>query len=218
MTQGKPDPDRPEVEFLDPRAWGGPPSRMVTEILNRDLTGPDATMAIALLYQILRKDTLRVLMDMSDFWPIFERTAAGGSAGFRKDAKWPHRGPIYMELPEALPDNPREYLGVVHGFVIADGTGDDTRGVVIPGTRKGQVRALGVTLNIKTGEVMNDNGPEFTVNQLTDRIRGLALFLADANNEIVEMTLSRRAVRRLRRSGAPNPWHVVRRRGGTGPR
>lgn len=205
-------PEDPGDLLIHPSAWEGPPSKLVTMLLEPDIFRADARLADALLGPILRKDALRVLLDMDDFWPILEQAMTGALSGFRQNARWPHPGPIYIEFAEVLPENPREYLGVTHGFVITEDSGNDTRGVVIPGIRQGQLRALPVRLNIRTGELMGDAGPIVAGNQMTELIRGLVLFLTDENNEIVEMPLTRRARRRLRQSGTPNPWHVVRRR------
>ena len=211
----EPDPQEPEDDskvFL--RAWEGPPSRLVTEILNRDLSDEQETSAESPLYYILRKDTLRVLLDMDDFRAILNQTMTEEPTGVKEDARWPHPGPIYIELSEALPEGPEEYLGVVHGFIITDDYGDDTRGVMIPNTREDGPGTAGVGFNIKTGAIIGMFGPVVHWEQITELFRRLAAFLTDENNEIVEMPLSRSQRRRLQKSGQPNPWHVVQRRRG----
>ena len=202
-----PETDDPGVELLDPKAWEGPPSRLVNEFLEQD---PSAS----LLRRILRKDTLRVLMHMDDFRAILDRTAAAGPTGFQERARWPHPGSVYIELQKALPEGAEDYLRVVHGIIITQDFGDDTRGVMIPNTKKDGPGLTGVGLNIKTGELMGVFRPVTAPEETAGLVHGLVAFLTDENNEIVEMPLSRTARRRMERNGQSNPWHVVRRRSG----
>ena len=152
-------------------------------------------------------------MDMDDFWVIFNQSLEEEPTGFKENARWPHPGRIYIELSETLPEGPEEYPGVVHGFIITQDSGDDTRGVVIPAIKEGWLGTVGVRLNIKTGAITG-GGPGIHRNPMTELVRRLAAFLADENTEIVEMPLSRKARRRLQKSGQLNPWHVARRRRG----
>ena len=70
----------------------------------------------------------------------------------------------------------------------------------------------------RTGQTLGIFGPETNWERITEMALCLIDLLTDDHYEIVEMPLNRRARRRLQRSGAPNPWHVVRHRIGPDPR
>ena len=208
-----PDPEEPEVELLDPSAWEGPPSRLLAELLDQDLSGELERDDKTNLFYILSKDTLRILMDTGEFIAILGQMIKE-PGGAWEDARWPHSGPIYIELSEAAPQLPAEYLGSVHSFIISEEYRDDIRGVMIPNTREDGPGTITLGLNTKTGAITGLFGPETLWDQAILLARGLVAFVTDVNYEFVEMPLSRRARRRLQRSGQPNPWHVVRRRKG----
>ena len=202
----------PEVELLDPRAWEGPPSRMVAELLVEEASKWEETPELTLIYRILRKDTLRVLIDTGEFIAILDQVAKQESTGFRADARWPNPGPIYIELTGDLPEIPEEDKEVIHSYIISEDSGDGTRIVMIPTDTPDGSAATSVMLNTRTGEITGLFGEEREWGTAIEMSRRLIAFLTDENYEFVEMPLSRTARRRLQRSGAPNPWHVVQRR------
>ena len=215
----EPDPQKPETNLLDPRAWEGPPSRLLTELLEQeqeqeqeqsdDQERPTDTT----LYYILRKDTLRILMETGEFIAILDRIMEEEPTGIKEDARWPYSGPIYIELTGAPPEMPEEYREDIHSFIITEDYGDDVRTVMIPNNLEDGPETIGVGLNIKTGAIISIFGPpERKWERTIELVRRLAAFLTDENNEFVEMPLSRRQRRRLQRSGQPNPWHLVRHR------
>ena len=210
----EPDPQEPETNLLDPRAWEGPPSRLLTELLEQeqDRSDDQERPTDTTLYYILRKDTLRILMETGEFMAILDRIMEEEPAGVKEDARWPHSGPIYIELTEASPEMPEEYRGFVHSFIITEDYGDDIRKVMIPNNLENGPGTIGAGLNIKTGEIVGIFGPETRWERTIELVRRLAAFLTDENNEFVEMPLSRSQRRRLQRSGQPNPWHLVRHR------
>ena len=211
----EPDPQKLETDLLDPRAWEGPPSRLLTELLEQeqeqsdDQERPNDTT----LYYILRKDTLRILMETGEFMAILDRIMEEEPTGVKEDARWPHSGPIYIELTEASPEMPEGYSGFVHSFIITEDYGDDIRTVMIPNNLEDGPGTIGVGLNIKTGDIIGIFGPEAKWERAIKLVRHIVTFLTDENNEFVEMPLSRSQRRRLQRSGQPNPWHLVRHRG-----
>ena len=210
----EPDPQEPETNLLDPRAWEGPPSRLLTELLEQDRSDDQETTVESPLHYILRKDTLRILMETGEFMAIIDRIMEEGPTGVKERARLPHAGPIYIELTEASPEFPEGYSGFVHSFIITQDYGDDIRTVMIPNNLEDGPGTIGVGLNIKTGEIIGIFGPETKWERSIELVRHLVTFLTDENNEFVEMPLSRSQRRRLQRSGQPNPWHVVQRRRG----
>ena len=201
-----------EVELLDPETWEGPPSRMVAELLVEEASKWKETPELTLIYRILRKDTLRVLMDTGEFIAILDQVAEQESTGFREDARWPNPGPIYIELTGDLPEIPEEDRELIHSYIISEDSGDGTRMVMIPTDTPDGLAAKSVMLNTRTGEITGLFGEEREWGTAIEMSRRLIAFLTDENYEFVEMPLSRSARRRLQRSGAPNPWHVVQRR------
>lgn len=206
------DPDELENLLLEYQAWEGPRSRLVDELQNPDLSGPDAKMAGALIYQVLGKDTLRIMMDLGDFQDILERTMAGEPSGVNEGFRWPHPRHTYIEFPGPLHIILGEDAGVLHGIIIIEESGQETKTVMIPATQEGWPGVMGVRLNIRTGAFTRLFGPAVQPDQIIELVRRLAFFVADERTEIVEMPLTRRARRRLRRSGQPNPWHVAQHR------
>ena len=206
--------DEPGVEFLDPGAWEGPPSRLLAELLEQDRSDEEEMPEGSILHYILRKDTLRVLMETGEFMAILDQIMAEGPTGVKEDARWPCSSPIYIELTEASPELPEEFRGFVHSYIITEDFGDDTKGVIFPNSLKDGPGTTGVMINTKTGEISGLFGSEGKLDLAIKLARGLVTFVTDVNYEFVEMPLNRRARRRLQRSGQPNPWHVVRCRKG----
>ena len=79
----KPNPQEPENDLLDPRDWEGPPSRLLTEILEQDRSDDQETTVESPLHHILRKDTLRILMETGEFTAIIDRIMEEGPTGVR---------------------------------------------------------------------------------------------------------------------------------------
>ena len=206
--------DEPEDELLDPAAWEGPPSRLLTELLEQERSGVLETYDKPTLHYILRTDTLRVLMEPGDFFAILDQKLTEPPTGAEEDSRWPHSGPIYIEIKETSPTVPEENKGSVYNFIVTEEDGYGTRGVLFPDIRKEGAGTTGVGLNVTTGEVTGIFGSETTVDTAVVSARAIVAFITDVSYEFVEMPLSRQARRRLQRSGAPNPWHVVRRRKG----
>ena len=203
-------------EFLDPQAWEGPPSRLLVQLLEQHPSGEQKGPDDHILYFILRKDTLRILIDTGEFITIISQIIDEEATWVRDDARWPHFGPIYIELTEASPELPEEYSGAVHSYIITEDFRDDARSVLIPTTLEGEPGTTGAMFDLRTGQITGMFGPEERWERISELARYLIIFITDPNYEIVEMPLNRRSRRRLKRSGAPNPWHVVRRRGDTG--
>ena len=206
--------EAPEIEILDLRAWEGPPSRLIPELLEKEASEWEEAPELTFLHHILRKDTLRVLMDTGEFFATLDQIKEEESTGFGEDARWPSPGPIYIELTEPSPALPDEYRDAVHGYILSEDTGDGTRMVMFPSTTKDRATATSVMLNTRTGAVTGLFGEETLWDMAIDFATMLIAFLTDENYEFVEMPLNRTARRRLQRSGAPNPWHVARRRSG----
>ena len=96
-------------------------------------------------------------METGEFMAILDRIMEEEPAGVKEDARWPHSGPIYIELTEASPGMPEEYRGFVHSFIITEDYGDDIR---IPNNLENGPGTIGAGLNIKTGEIVGIFGPE----------------------------------------------------------
>ena len=201
-----------EIDILGPTSWEGPQSRLVNEFLARGLPDKQDRLAWKLFYQVVKTDTLRIMLDTDDYRAILGRDQEEGPAGAGEDALWPHHGSIYIELRESFPEDTEGYTGIVDGFIIREDSGAETKGFVILSIRHGLLEAIGVGFNLRTGEVTRDDGRRIHGRPITELVRSLAAFVTDRNNEFVEMPLSRRVRRTLQRSGQPNPWHVVQRR------
>ena len=206
--------DEPEDELLDPAAWEGPPSRLLAELLEQGRSDEEEMFTGTPLHYILRKDTLRVLMETGEFTAVLDQAFAEEPTGVKENARWPHPGPIYIELTEAVPELQEAYGEFVHSYIITEDLGDDTRGVIFPNTKEDGPGTTGVMINTKTGAIGGLFGSEGKLDLAIEMARGLVAFVTDVKYEFVEMPLNRRSRRRLQRSGQPNPWHVVQRRKG----
>ena len=205
-------PEQPEQDCLHPNAWADPQSRLVNELLVRGLSDSQDRLAWKLLYQIMKRNTLRILLDIADYRAILDRAQEDGPTSVNEDAQWPNPGSVYIELSEALSEDPEGYTGRVDGFIIREDSGALARGFVIPSIRQGSLEAIGVGFNLRTEEVTGDNGRRIHGRPIAELIREIAAFLTDESTEFVAMPTNRKMKRQMRRSGTTNPWHVVQRR------
>ena len=135
--------------LIGPAQWQGPTSSLVAALLDQQ-PGDDTQTQLTetLLHLVLRKDTLRILMD-SELITRLHRAAMDPSwQPPEYSPGWPHRGPVYIEISPPLTEEVTRIKGEMHGLIITEDTGMDLRGVLAPSILNGRVELMAMTIRL----------------------------------------------------------------------
>ena len=198
--------------LLHPAQWQGPLSSLVTRLLSQDPSdNTQAQLRDTLLQLVLRKDTLRIMMDSELITRLHRATMDPGWQPPEYSPGWPHQGAVYIEISPPLTQEVSGIEGEMHGLIITQDTGRDLRGVLVPSTLNGRADLMAMTINPTTWEPEALNEQDIPLmRHLFLFLTAVAVFLTDDSTEIVPRPLNRTQRRRMARTEGTNPWHVIR--------
>ena len=198
--------------LIGPAQWQGPMSSLVAALLDQQ-PGDDTQMQLTetLLHLVLRKDTLRILMDSELITRLHRAAMDPGWQPPKYSPGWPYREPVYIEISPPLTEEATGLEGEMHGLIITEDTGMDLRGVLAPSILNGRVELMAMTIRPTNWdpEALDEQDIP-AMRHLFLLLTALVVFLTDDRTQIVPRPLTRTQRRRLARTRRINPWHIIR--------